>query len=286
LSRYFKAKITNNLPLNSKNRLLSIKPLEPIINPEPGQFYMIEVGNSYDPLLKRPFSYFRKTSESIQFLYTVRGKGTSLMKDFKQGQVINIIGPLGIGYPKPEDDCTPLLVAGGIGIASIFSFAEKLEKKAYMLYGAKCKDELLIMNELKSLAKESIICTDDGSTGKKSTVVDVLNEFLTSTSLPPTSYLIYACGPKPMLEAISKIAINNGIKGFVSLEENMACGFGACLGCAVKVKSQKSNPSLPPFSKVGTTCNRGGRGGITKSEFIYKRVCKEGPVFPIEEIVW
>jgi dihydroorotate dehydrogenase electron transfer subunit len=279
LSRYFKAKIINNLPLNSKNRLLSIEPLEPIINPEPGQFYMIEVGNSYDPLLKRPFSYFRKTSENIQFLYTIRGKGTSLMKDFKQGQVINIIGPLGIGYPNPEENCTPLLVAGGTGIASIFSFAEKLEKNAYLLYGAKCKDELLIMNELNSLGKESIICTDDGSTGEKSTVVDFLNKFLIRHSPLSTRYFLYACGPRPMLEAISKIAIDKGIKGYASLEENMACGFGACLGCAVKVRSQKSNPPLSPFSK-------GGREGITKSEFIYKRVCKEGPVFPIEEIIW
>jgi dihydroorotate dehydrogenase electron transfer subunit len=256
LGKYFKAKIINNLPLNSKNRLLSIEPLEPIINPEPGQFYMIEAGNSYDPLLKRPFSYFRKTPEDIQFLYTIRGKGTSLMKDFKLGQVINIIGPLGIGYPKPEDGSTPLLVAGGPGIASIFSFAEKLGEKVYLLYGAKCKDELLIMNELKSLGKEFIICTDDGSTGEKSTVVNFLNEFLSRYPSLSTRYLLYACGPRPMLEAISKIAIDKGIKGYASLEENMACGFGACLGCAVR------------------TING------------YKRVCKEGPVFPIEVIVW
>jgi dihydroorotate dehydrogenase electron transfer subunit len=279
LSRYFRAKIINNLPLNSKNNLLSIEPLESIIHPEPGQFYMIEVSNSYDPLLKRPFSYFRKTSEGIQFLYTVRGKGTSLMKDFKQGKTINIIGPLGTGYPKPEEGYTPLLVAGGTGIASIFSFAEELGEKAYVLYGAKCKDELLILNELKSLGKEPVICTDDGSSGRKGTIADVLKEFLTRYSSLPVHYLLYACGPKPMLEAVAKISIDNNIKGFVSLEENMACGFGACHGCAVKVRSQKSNPPLPPFPKEG-------RDRITKSGFVYKRVCKEGPVFPIEEIVW
>jgi dihydroorotate dehydrogenase electron transfer subunit len=256
LSRYFRAKIINNLSLNNKNRLLSIEPLEPIINPEPGQFYMIEVGNSYDPLLKRPFSYFRKTSESIQFLYTIRGKGTSLMKDFKQGQVINIIGPLGIGYPKPEESLTPLLVAGGMGIASIFPLIEVLAKKSYVIYGAKSRDELLMMNELKRLTDKLILSTDDGSFGGRGTVIDVLNDFLTSHFSLLTSHLFYACGPKPMLRAISKIAFEKGIKGYASLEENMACGFGACLGCAVRTMNG------------------------------YKRVCKEGPVFPMDEIVW
>jgi len=256
LSRYFKAKIINNLPLNSKNHLLSIEPLEQVINPEPGQFYMIEVGNSYDPLLKRPFSYFRKTEEGIQFLYTIKGKGTSLMKDFKQGRIININGPLGTGYPKPEKGYTPLLVAGGIGIASIFSLTETFAKKALILYGARNKDEIFVLNELKALTDELIISTDDGSLGEKGTVIDVLNDFLTRQSSLATRHLLYACGPKPMLEAISKIATDNGIKGYVSLEENMACGFGACLGCAVK------------------TING------------YKRVCKEGPVFSMEGIIW
>jgi dihydroorotate dehydrogenase electron transfer subunit len=219
-------------------------------------------------LLKRPFSYFRKTGEGIQFLYTIKGKGTSLMKDFKQGKFININGPFGTGYPKLEKGYTPLLVAGGIGIASIFSLAETFAKKALIFYGARNKDEILALNELKGLTDELIISTDDGSLGVKGTVIDVLNDFLTRHSFPSripkafgtgfgiTRHLLYACGPKPMLEAISKIVIDKGIKGYVSMEENMACGFGACLGCAVK------------------TING------------YKRVCKEGPVFPIEEIVW
>jgi dihydroorotate dehydrogenase electron transfer subunit len=256
LSRYFRAKIINNLPLNSTNNLLFIEPLEQVINPEPGQFYMLEVGNSYDPLLKRPFSYFRKTLEGIQFFYTIKGKGTSLMKDFKQGRIIKLIGPLGTGYPKPEDGYTPLLVVGGTGIASIFPLAETLAKKAHILYGARNKDEILILDELKGLTDELIISTDDGSIGEKCTVVDILNDFLTRHLSSVTHYLLYACGPKPMLEAVSKIAVDKSIKGYVSLEENMACGFGACLGCAVK------------------TING------------YKRVCKEGPVFSMEEIIW
>ena len=254
--RYFKAKVVNNLSLNSKNNLLTVEPIDPVIEPEPGQFYMIEVGNSHDPLLKRPFSYLKKTTRQIQFLYTVKGKGTSLMTNFRQGKVIHLIGPLGTGYPKPKNDYTPLLLAGGTGIASIFSLKEDLSKKAYVLYGAKNKGELLMLNELERLGDKLIVCTDDCSLGKKGMVTDGLNDFLISNLTLLSSYVIYACGPKPMLEAISKIAVDKGIKGYVSLEENMACGFGACQGCAVK------------------TING------------YKRVCKEGPVFPIEEIVW
>jgi len=230
--------------------------MDQVIEPEPGQFYMIEVGNAFDPLLKRPFSYFRRTSGTIQFLYTVKGKGTSFMKEFKQGRIINIIGPLGTGYPNPKNGFTPLLIAGGIGIASIFSLAEKLAKKSCIIYGARSKDDLLMLNELGKMGAEIITCTDDCSFGKEGLVTDVLNDFINSHSTSLDSYVLYACGPRLMLEALSKISIDRGIKGYISLEENMACGFGACLGCAVKT-------------------NRG-----------YKRVCKEGPVFPIEEIVW
>lgn len=277
MSRYFKAKIISNLPLNSKNNLLTIKPLETTIDPEPGQFYMIEPADSYDPLLKRPFSFFRKTSEGIQFLYTIKGKGTSLMRDFKVGEVIHIIGPLGIGYPKPEDGYIPLLIAGGIGIASLFTFAELLSKKAYLLYGAKCKDDLLMLDELKGLGHELIFCTDDCSCGKAGTVVDILNDFLTQNSSFITRSLLYACGPQPMLKALSKLALEKGIKGYVSVEENMACGVGACQGCVVKVRRQKAESRRQELKYAIRN---------PESEITYKRVCKEGPVFPIEEIVW
>jgi len=220
---------------------------------------MIAVSNAYDPLLKRPFSYFKNTSDGIHFLYSVKGKGTSLMKDLKQGDIISLVGPLGTGYPTPEESSIPLLIAGGTGIASIFSLADELSQETYFLQGAKCRDEFIMTDELKELKSRPIMCmncTEDGSFGGKGTVVDILKEFLASGSLHIGLCVLYACGPKGMLESIAKIAHNFSIKGYVSLEENMACGFGACLGCAVKTVHG------------------------------YKRVCKEGPVFPIEEIEW
>jgi len=273
LGRYFDAKVTGNNPLNNKTCILTIGPLGPVSPPKPGQFYMIEVGGSYDPLLKRPFSYLKQTADSISFLYAVRGKGTSLMKTFREGRIIKIIGPLGNGYPLPPENCAPLLIAGGTGIASIYSLAEKLPTKASVFYGAKCKNELFVMDDLKHIESESFICTDDGSCGEKGTTAEVLENYLIRNPKPETRNLIYACGPKPMLEAVSKIAFEKGLKGYVSLEENMGCGFGACLGCAIKVRNKEHRA-------------KGRKNKGTGAEFVYKRVCKEGPVFPIEDIIW
>jgi dihydroorotate dehydrogenase electron transfer subunit len=256
LSRYFKAKLTSNLTLNSKNILLTFEPLEPAIKPRPGQFYMIEAGESYDPLLKRPFSYMRRTPETLQFLCTVRGKGTSLMKQFRQGRVVNMTGPLGNGYPETHSGYTPLLIAGGTGVASLFSLAEECGRKSFVIYGARCRDDLMMLEELGKLGHELITCTDDCSFGKEGLVTDILKAFLAEHSSSLDSFLVFACGPKPMLRVVSETAKEKGVKGFLSLEENMACGFGACQGCAVRTIHG------------------------------YKRVCKEGPVFPIEEIVW
>jgi dihydroorotate dehydrogenase electron transfer subunit len=272
LSKYIRAKITENTPVNKGHNLLALSIDNIQQHPLPGQFYMIGTDFFYDPLLKRPFSIFREASSAeggeLQFLYRIKGKGTERMKAMKKGDTVSLIGPLGNGYPMPGRNLTPILIAGGIGIASLFPLVEKLSGNIHFFYGARTSDELLMLNELKGLVKkELIISTNDGSEGRKGTVIDALNVFLTSNSfasgeparggqLSTSNFLLYACGPSPMLEAVSKFVAENKIKGYISMEENMACGVGACLGCTVKTKKG------------------------------YKRVCKEGPVFSAEEIVW
>lgn len=255
MNKNFKARVINNSALNFKTYILEIEPLEKTIVPSPGQFYMLQPNSSFDPLLKRPFSYLRKKADRIQFLYAVRGKGTGLMKNFQQDKIISLTGPFGNGYPAHDNNQIPLLIAGGTGIASIFSLYCELAKK-YLIYGAKTRDELVLIDEIEKSGGEFFICTNDCSYGKKGMVDELFKDFLISHQDIIGSLVIYACGPKPMLKSISKIASENNIRGFASLEENMACGFGACLGCAVKTKKG------------------------------YQRVCKEGTVFPFEEIVW
>lgn len=284
MSKLFNAEVINNLPLNSRYNILTLKPLEEVIQPYPGQFYMLKVSYSKDPLLSRPFSFFRKTPEGIQFLFEIRGKGTNMMKEFKEGEIKYLLGPLGKGYPilKDKDKKIPILIAGGIGIASIYSLAEKFGKKAILFYGTRNKEALLMIDELKELVNELIITTEDGSAGIKGTVIDAFNNFITHNSPLNTHYLIYACGPKQMLKVLSMNASKKRIRGYISIEENMACGLGACLGCAVKVKSK----NLRTKSRERKAKDLDSTFSSKPSAICYKMVCKDGPVFPLEEIVW
>lgn len=219
---------------------------------------MIGIEGDYDPLLKRPFSLFRHTPKGLQVLYRIRGRGTSLMRNLGRGSVIHVLGPLGNSYPMPPKGHTPVIVAGGIGIASVFSLAEGLAaagRKPHIFYGARGAGDLLVLGALKKVAKRLSLTTDDGSCGDRGCITDTLG-LLLSDVLFDKNTVIYACGPRKMLETVSGIAAGKGIEAYVSMEENMACGIGACLGCVVKTVSG------------------------------HKRVCREGPVFNAKEIVW
>jgi dihydroorotate dehydrogenase electron transfer subunit len=224
--------------------------------PRPGQFFMIEASKGTDPLLKRAFSLFRKTGRGVQILYRIRGKGTEILKDMKEGSELEVIGPLGTCYPLPSVNAIPLVIAGGIGIASVFSFVEQLAGRAMVFYGARTKNDLLMLDEMKGFAKEISVSTDDGSAGQKGTIADSLSSFLSNPHSPIPNYRIYACGPHLLLKIVSEIAREHKIPSYISMEEHMACGIGACLGCVVKTRDG------------------------------YTRVCKEGPVFESKEIVW
>lgn len=255
-SRYFEAKVLENRTLNKNFRLLIIERANPSFPISAGQFYMLQCSSTYDPLLKRPFSIFRFDSDSLQFLYRIKGRGTRALSSLKEGDLTKAIGPLGNPFPEPDSDF--IAVVGGVGIASIMPLLEKFKKSGYLFYGAKNKDELVAINEAKMFSKETFICTDDGSEGMKGMVTEILERSpFFKSSLP-----IYSCGPEPMFRELLRIIENKGFKCYVSLEERMACGVGACLGCVVK-------------------CKKEGSG-----EWIYKRVCKEGPVFDINEVVW
>lgn len=255
--RYFRTEVVENRAVNHIFRLLIIKKEVPLITPEPGQFYMLNCGNTTDPLLKRPFSIYRTDNKTLQFLYRIRGRGTSLISSLKKGDFIEAIGPLGKGFPDAEGDF--IAVAGGIGIASVMPLLEKFRGKGYLFYGARKSSEIVMLKDAETFARDIFISTDDGSEGQKGFITDILkNSLLINMNLP-----IYACGPNPMLKALSKIVSNRDVRCFVSLEERMACGVGACLGCVVRCKKQDGS-----------------------EEWTYKRVCKEGPVFDVKELVW
>jgi dihydroorotate dehydrogenase electron transfer subunit len=256
LSRYFRSTVIENISLNANHNLLTLRLPDGTLDPLPGQFYMLEVNRGTDPLLKRAFSLFRKTADGLQVMYRIKGRGTSLLSKMKRGDTLDVLGPLGVPYPVPSEDQLPVVVAGGIGIASVFPFLLALQGKAVLFYGARSGDEIFMLDEIKKMCREVFISTDDGSMGTKGTIVDVLDNYLDSSRADSNRYVVYACGPHPMLKAVAAAAASKGITAYISMEEHMACGLGACLGCVVKTTDG------------------------------YKRVCKEGPVFRSEEIAW
>jgi len=231
----------------------------------PGHFVMLRVEHGLDPLLRRPFGIFKVLGASgkgplkgtgVEILYQVVGKGTRILSMKAPGETLDILGPLGGGFPEPGIGEKTVLVAGGMGIAPLHLFASTLNE-ALLLYGARDRQVASIAGGFKDLSCEVRIATEDGSAGRKGLVTGLLEEVAT----PET--VIYACGPLAMLKAVASMADRAGSRCYVSLERAMACGIGVCLGCAVKMKSS------------GHEENKN-----------YRMVCSDGPVFDSRELDW
>jgi len=224
-----------------------------------GQFINIKMAErSCDPLLRIPLGIHKITKKGISLLYKVVGEGTRLLSEKKKGEFVSVLGPLGTGFDPTgvNKNTHAIIVSGGHGIAPLYALTEailKKTKKVTFLLGAASKSHVTCAGDIKKLGAKVRIATDDGSRGKKGFVTCLLFGEIEKSK---TETIIFACGPKPMLSAVSKIAKEYQVKAQVSLDEYMACGIGACLGCAVMTKSG------------------------------YKYVCKDGPVFDSEELDW
>jgi len=226
----------------------------------PGQFVMLRVSENMDPLLARPFGISSVISKtSVEIVYRVAGRGTTMLSQLEPGHSLDMLGPLGQSFPLPEKGITPVLVAGGSGFPPLHFLSTRIGSHAHLFIGARNRECLPPAGILKSF-RENVakvhIATEDGSMGKKGMSTDLLRDYLPDYR-SRTRIVIFACGPRPMLEAVSMLAVEQDIPCYVSVEERMACGVGACMGCSVPVKE----------------------GG-------YKRACKEGPVFDAREIEW
>ncbi|HUI45001.1 MAG TPA: dihydroorotate dehydrogenase electron transfer subunit [Nitrospirota bacterium] len=259
-SRFHKATILVNKSVGRGYFRLVLRAPEISAAALPGQFVMLRVSETMDPLLARPFGISSLPSRSsLELIYRVIGRGTSLLTQRKAGDSLNLLGPIGNGFPLPGKDATPVLIAGGSGFPPLHFLSAKAGFRAHLFIGARNKDCLPPAGIVKSFRDTAVrvhLATEDGSAGKRGMTTDLLNAFLT-TRERKTPLVLYACGPHAMLGAVSRIAAIHSLPCFVSLEERMACGVGACMGCSVAMKS----------------------GG-------YKRVCKDGPVFASRDIEW
>ena len=219
----------------------------------PGQFINI-FSNDKSKLLPRPISIceINELKNTLRVVFRVVGEGTTEFSKLQAGDTVEILGPLGNGFPLEGEKA--IVVGGGIGVPPMLELAKQLKGSVTAVMGYR-NDDLFLADEFIDAAADVIIATDDGSVGVHGTVVDAMKE----NDL--TADVIYACGPKPMLRGVAQYALEKGIKCYVSMEERMACGVGACLGCVCQSKEVDDH-----------------------SHVKNKRVCKDGPVFLSTEV--
>lgn len=237
----------------------TIKSEKMVSQSKPGQFLEIRVTDTIEPFLRRPISIhsINKEDNTIEFIFQVKGKGTEILAKKEVGILIDIIGPLGQSGFTFEEYNNIAIIGGGIGIFPLYELAKqaKQSKKTTNIYlGFRNKDFVVLEEKFKSVADKLIVATDDGSYGVNGFAIDFMKEDIKKNGID----CIFACGPLPMLKAVQAYAKENNIACQISLEEKMGCGIGACIGCAVKYKTEK--------------------------EDTFKRVCKEGPVFKATEV--
>lgn len=218
---------------------------------KPGQFLHVKAGNGMEPLLRRPISINRIDRENgtITFIYQVVGRGTALISRVEAGEYLDVLGPLGNPFPlRNSKKCA--VVGGGIGTAPLLELAVQLQDcDAYLGF----RSEPYKIEEFRKHCNEVNIATEDGSTGYKGFVTEILARNLKNYAC------VYTCGPAKMMKIVKDMCKAENIECYVSVEERMGCGVGACLVCACKTVNEKG-------------------------ESHYKKACVDGPVFNAEEV--
>jgi dihydroorotate dehydrogenase electron transfer subunit len=223
---------------------------------QPGQFVHLKVPSLEISALRRPFSIFNAESGVLELLYKAVGRGTQAMNSMKVGDEVSVLGPLGHGFPV-ECASNALLVGGGFGVAPLYFLARKLKAKSVKLFvGGRTKNDILSIDRFKKLNIEVFVATNDGSLGVQGLVTDPLDDEMISLKEKSESFELFACGPDPMLKAVSMRATGSRSNGWISMDRHMVCAVGACYACIQKTVRGNS------------------------------RCCVEGPVFAAEDLVW
>jgi dihydroorotate dehydrogenase electron transfer subunit len=258
------ATVLRNMMLAPNYGRIGLSCGEPFARSKPGQFVMLGFPESIDPLLRRPFSIHRLIAaegrfRGIELLYKTVGPATLRLSRLRVGEAVSILGPLGNAFQVAAGTRRIYLAAGGVGVAPMVFLLEWLrvlrpEPPACRLFlGGRSREDLLCADEIERLGTPVVLTTDDGSCGDQCLVTNPLEEAVRRD--PPD--LVLACGPKPMLACVLGIVRAHSVSCQVSIETMMACGMGACLGCAV-----------------------GGRQDDSR----YLHACLDGPVFDADDI--
>lgn len=254
----------------------------------PGQFVHVlcgegPAGDGIHRFLRRPLSLFRidRRRGRIAILYRLVGEGTRWLAARRPGNKVNLVGPLGNGFPLPESGAGAvprhaLLLGGGVGIPPLLPLAESLLERGLsveVFLGARTADGLLAAEDFAALGVKVVVATDDGSCGFRGTVVGAAR----AEHGAGEPAVLYACGPEPLSRAVQALAAEWNVPAFLSLEERMACGVGACLGCPVPVAAADPGPTWPAPQQLARLYAAALPGSGRPCR--YERACFEGPVF-------
>jgi dihydroorotate dehydrogenase electron transfer subunit len=260
------ATLLQNRPLGGTNFVLRLDGCEALAGSKPGQFVMLRGEWGRDPLLPRAFSILRTLADGqCEILVKAIGRGTRILEQTRVGARLQVLGPLGRPFPAPERGRTDLLVAGGVGLAPLLWHAEVAQAAGVtteLFYGARSATDLVLLDEIARAGCRVHLTTEDGSQPPGH---DVLRGRVTAAleahlekGAPGVEPHVLTCGPNPMMKAVVEIARKHGVRCLVSVEGEMACGIGACLGCALPLTD-----GTKPFAYA----------------------CTDGPVFDAAKVV-
>ncbi|MDD4099450.1 MAG: dihydroorotate dehydrogenase electron transfer subunit [Lentisphaeria bacterium] len=226
----------------------------------PGQFVHVQFPEFQHRILRRPFSIFDTDPASgrLSIIYKIVGEGTGHLSRLQPGTSLDLLGPLGNGFTAFPAGEPGVIVAGGYGCAATFMLAKSAPTPPVVLIGGRSRDDILLRQNFLQLGCDLRTATNDGSEGHHGMVTELLPALLTGPARPPVA----ACGPNPMLKAISDIVTTSAHDAEISLDHAMCCGIGACFACVVKCKAN------------------------TPDGWTYRRACVDGPVFKASQIWW
>jgi dihydroorotate dehydrogenase electron transfer subunit len=258
--RQEKATVVEHHNFQGEYRILRLT--APQVGPlvKPGQFLHLLIPHLGDRILRRPFSIYKADTEGVSILYKPVGRGTETMVPLQVSDTVDIIGPLGNGYPDAGSEKIPVLVAGGYGNAALYLKAKQLSVKGIAFFGGRTAEDILCVDEFKELGWDARPATEDGSLGTKGLITAAFDPWMQAQE-NIRALELFVCGPNPMLKAMGDRAIEHDFTAWLSMDENMACGVGACLTCVIKRRTQDG-------------------------EWEWARCCKDGPVFESREVIW
>ena len=270
-----KCRVVSHREIGSGYRYIEFEAPEIAASATPGQFVHVRVPSLEKSALRRPFSIFNAEGGRLELLYKTVGRGTAALNEVKPGDEVEVMGPLGHGFPlKCAGEA--LLVGGGYGVAPLYFLSRLLLSslpqsvnpsisqsvnpplpQVHLFVGGRTKNDLLALDRFEALGGVKVhLATNDGSAGTKGLVTDPLDDELIRLRGEGGKFELFACGPDPMLKAVALRATGTGSKGWISMDRHMVCGVGACYACIQKTVRGNS------------------------------RCCIEGPVFSAEDLVW